>query len=258
MHTLLLCSGVHGHGQALDRLRHLVETRRPNGILFAGGVLSPARYYEPKFTLWGMTHEDARFLHRFFETLGGLGVFSAVIPGAEDTPLEEFVRLGMHAEVEFPTLHLAHATVVTRDGLAVVGLGGRVSEGAACELDCCSRTLALYFLRSLAGANQPHKVLLLAKPPIGPLGSLDGSVLSAELIDSLHPSICVVEGGREGAAVRRVAHTFVVEPGFLADGRAAWLDWRRDPGERVELLGEAVAHPVAAMPPSGGSSSAGN
>jgi hypothetical protein len=252
VNTFLLCSGVHGQARGLDWLRRVVETRRPDGILFAGGVLPLERCYKPKVTLWGMTRADAEFVERFFRTLGDLGVFSAVIPGAGDTPLEEFLRLGMHAEVEFPAVHLAHATLAVRDGLAVTGLGGWVSEGSACELDCCPRTLALYHLRALLGANQPHRVLLLARPPAGPLGGLDGSRLSAELIDSLHPSLCVVGGGSEGAAVCQVAHTLVVNPGFLADGRAAWLDWRRGAEQRVELLDDKASHVVAATPPSVG------
>jgi Icc-related predicted phosphoesterase len=247
MNTLLLCSGIRGKQRGLDCLRRAVETRRPAGVLFAGGVLALERCYEAKISNWGMTREDALFAERFFETLGELGVFSAVIPGAGDTPLEEFLRLGMHAEVEYPEVSLAHATLITRNGLAVTGLGGWVSEGAACEVDCCPRSLARYYLRSLAAANQPHKVLLLARPPAGPSDS-DGSVLSAELIDSLHPSLCVAGDAGEGASVRRVVHTLVVNPGSLSEGRAAWLDWRLGAADRVELLDEHTTLFAAAAP----------
>jgi Metallophosphoesterase, calcineurin superfamily len=226
-------------------LRRMVETHRPDGILFAGGVLSPSRTYEPKVTLWGMTREDGIFVERFFRTLGELAVFSAVIPGSSDTPLEEFLRLGMHAEVEYPHVHLAHATLVTHESLAVTGLGGWVSEGTACEIDCCSRVLAQYYLRSLLAAKQPHRILLLARPPTGRPEAIGGSALSAELIDSLHPGLCVVGGDGGGASVRRMVHALVVDPGALCDGSAALLDWRRTADERVRLLDGRNVRPVS-------------
>jgi hypothetical protein len=247
MNTFLLCSGVHGEDRGLHAVRLLVEVRRPDGILFAGGVLPVGRRYGPKITLWGMTREDSIFVERFFATLGGLGVFSAVIPGAEDTPLEEFLRLGTCAEVEFPSVHVVHANPATRDGMAVAGLGGWISEGAACELDCCSRTLAKYYVRPLSAATQPHKVLLLPRPP-GAAGKPGTSLLSAELIDSLHPHVCVVGDGNEAPPVQRVAHTLVVCPGSLAQGRAAWLDWRRPPADRIQLLDDGTAQALAATP----------
>jgi Icc-related predicted phosphoesterase len=253
VNTFLLCSGIHGEERGLDTFRRLVDGRQPDGILFAGGVLAVGRCYEPKVTLWGMTREDAIFVERFFETLDELNVFSAVIPGRSDTPLDEFLRLGMNAEVEFPSVHVVHATVVTRNGMAVAGLGGWVSDGSAYELDCCSRTLAQYYVRSLAAATQPHKVLLLPRPP-GVAGIPGGSLVSAELIDSLHPHLCLAGDGIDTPSVQRVAHTLVVCPGFLADGRAAWLDWRRPAGERVELLDAArmrAASPRAAGQPRG-------
>jgi hypothetical protein len=244
--TFLLCGGIHGEERGLDRVRLLVESHRPDGILFAGGVLSPGRNYQPKLTLWGMTREDGLFVGRFFRTLGELAIFSAVIPGAYDTPLEEFLRLGMNAEVEYPNVHLAHATLVTCDGLAVTGLGGWVSEGAACETDCCPRTLAQYYVRSLLTADQPHKVLLLGTPPTGRPTAIGGSVLSTELIDSLHPNLCVTGDDGGGASVRRMVHALVVAPGFLSEGCAALLDWRRPVDERVRLLGE---YPGRDVPP---------
>jgi hypothetical protein len=244
MNTFLLCAGVHGDERGLDYLQRIVENRRPAGILFAGGVLPTARCYEPRTTLWGLTRPDARFVERFFQTLGRLNVFSAVIPGT-DAPMEEFLQMGMHAEVEFANVHLAHATLVSRNGLAVIGLGGWVSEGTACEIDCCPRTLARYYLRSLATATQPNTVLLLARSPASSVG---GSLLSAELIDTLHPHLCVVGDGHEGPGVRRVARTLVVNPGSLAEGRAAWLDLRRRAEDRVELLDQSAGRPVAVTP----------
>jgi hypothetical protein len=241
MKTLLLCGGVCGEERGLDWLRRIVEAGQPDGILFAGGVLNEGRPYEPSIAPCGMAREEALFVERFFEMLGKLSVWSAVIPGAFDTPLEEFLQLGMAAEVEFPGIHLAHATLLMERDVAVTGLGGWVADEQVCEAEPCSRTMAQYYLRALTAAKQPHKALLLAKPPTGRLGGLEGSTLTGELIDSLRPSVCVVGDGSGRSGIQRVAHTLVVTPGFLSDGRAAWLDWRRPPAERVELMNLAEA-----------------
>jgi Metallophosphoesterase, calcineurin superfamily len=241
MKTFLLCGGVYGETRGLDWLRRIVEARPPDGILFAGGVLNESRNDVENPSPGGMRRDEALFVERFFETLGKLGVWSAVIPGSFDTPLEEFLGLGMHAEVDFPGVHIVHATLVTHGDVAVTGLGGWVSEGPACEAEPCSRAMAQYHLRALNAAKQPHTALLLARPPVGRLGNVGGSVLSGELIDSLRPSVCVAGDGSPEPAIERVAHSLVVTPGFLSDGRAAWLDWRRPPAERVELLNLAEA-----------------
>jgi hypothetical protein len=248
MKTLLLCSGVNGEERGLDWLQRIVESGRPEGILFAGGVLNEGRYYDATVMPNGMARQEARFVERFFETLGKLGVWSAVIPGAFDTPLEEFLQMGMAAEIEFPGVHMAHATLVPEGDVAVIGLGGWVSERQAVEVEPCSRTMAHYYLRVLNAAKQPHTALLLAKPPTGRLGETEGNSMSGELIDSLRPSVCVVGDGSGRPGIDRVAHTLVVNPGFLADGRAAWLDWRRTPAQRVELMNLAEAVNCGVVP----------
>jgi Icc-related predicted phosphoesterase len=237
MRRFLVCSGVHSRPRCLDWLRQVVARRRPDGVLFAGGVLDTARHYAPRTTTeWGLTDEDARFLEQFFETLGHLGVFSAVIPGPVDTPVEDFLRIGMHAELEYPGVHLAHATLVEKGDIAVSGMGGCISEGAATDPTMCSRTLAEYHLRSLATAKQPRKILLLATPPIGLLGGKEGSSVINDFIDSYHPSLCVVGGPSGRRGTQRIASTLVLNPGHLAESWAAWLDWNRPVEERVEFL----------------------
>jgi Icc-related predicted phosphoesterase len=231
-----MCGGTHGQESSLDGLRRATESCRPDGILFAGGVLDPAREDAARNTTWDLTPADARFLERFFECLGQLGVFSAVIPGPADTPLDEFLRLGIHAELEYPSVHLVHATLLEKGDLAVCGLGGRQCRGPACEPDAVTRTFAEYHLRPLWTTEQPRKVLLLPLPPTGALGGREGSRLCAEMIDSYHPTLCVVGGPSECAGVRRVAGTLVVNPGYLADGSAALLDWTRPGGDEAELL----------------------
>jgi Icc-related predicted phosphoesterase len=237
MRHLLVCGGVGGRAKGLDWLRQVVEVRRPDAVLFAGGVLNGVRQYAAcGSTAWGLAREDALFIEHFFEVLGGLGTFSAVIPGPGDTPVEDFLRMGMHAELEFPKVHLVHAGLVEQGDTAVCGVGGRLCDGPAGEIDVCSRTLAEYHLRPLWTSTRPHRVLLLACPPAGPLGGDDGSSLVGDLIDSYHPGLCVVGGPNERRGARRMARTLVVNPGHLAQGCAAWVDRSRPVGEMVELL----------------------
>jgi Icc-related predicted phosphoesterase len=235
MRRFLACSGVLGRPKSLEWLRRAVEVRRPDGVLFAGGVLSGVRQHAAPATPWGLAREEALFIERFFEALGELGVFCAVIPGPGDTPLIDFLRMGMRAELESPGVHIVHATLVAEGDVAVCGMGGPVGGSNGAD-DGNSRTLVEYHLRPLWAARQPQRVLLLASPPTGPLGGEAGSSLIADLIDSYHPSLCVVGGlnGRRGS--RRMASTLVVNPGHLAEGWAVWLDRGRPGADAVEFV----------------------
>jgi hypothetical protein len=235
MRRLLLCSGIYGKKSAIEGLRRFAADRGPDAILFAGGILSPERRTVPRSEgLWGLTPEDEQFAFEFGAALGALGVFSAVIPEPNFVPEDHFCRLAMAVELEFPNVHLAHATVVETHDLAVCGLGMAIAEQALMREDSYSRVKAEYFLRALRFSEKPRKVLLLPEPPPGPLGGPEGNVVVGDLIDWLRPSLCVVAGPTERRGLQRIASTLIVNPGHLADGSAAWLDWSR--GDEVEFL----------------------
>jgi Icc-related predicted phosphoesterase len=244
MRRFLICSGVHSRLNSLEWLRRAAEARHPEGILFAGGVLDKTRQFVPTpVTEWGLTPEDAQFIELFFETLGKLNVFSAIIPGRVDTPLVDFLRMGMHAEVEFPGVHLVHATLIERGDIAVAGMGGHMCEGPVADLVAYPRAMVEYHLRPLWTAKQPHRILMLASPPMGALGGKAGTKLVGDLIDSYHPSLCVVNGPNENYGIQRVARTLIINPGHMSEGRAAWLDWHRPAEDQVEFLN--LRHPEA-------------
>jgi hypothetical protein len=219
-------------------LRRFAAQRRPEAVLFAGGILGPERRVVPRASLWGLTPEDEQFVHEFFDALGGLGVFCAVIPGPNFQPLDEFCRLAMAGELAFPNVHVSHATLVEEGDVAVCGLGVVIAEEALMREDCYSRIRAHYFLRPLRTSTKPRKVLLLPEPPPGALGGPGGNVVIGEIIDGLRPSLCVVAGPTERRGVQRIASTLVVNPGCLADGSAAWLDWSHRSDDQVEFLGD--------------------
>lgn len=230
MKRFLIAGRLDGQHEALAKLQTLVRVRRPDGVLFAGGILgnNPMSHAE-KPKRW----ED------FFDGLGKLDVFTAVIPGAAEVPLWEFLRLATHAEVTYPNLHVVHAMLFEQGDVAVGGLGGELTEAEdqTEERLCYARGSAEYFLRALWQAEEPHKVLLLSVAPPGQLGGEAGNRISGDFIDSYHPSLCVVAGTTERRGFQRIAHTLVVNPGRLADGSVAWLDWNRSGEEQVELLG---------------------
>jgi hypothetical protein len=238
MRQFLICGGMEGKDDSLRCLEALVGERRPDGVLFVGGILAPTAGEELRAGADGIPRDDALCYERFFETLGNLGVFAVLIPGAQDTPLRGFLRLAMHAEVEFSTLHVAHACLVQKEDVALAGIGGQLTENVdSCEATVrCSRTTTEYFLRKLWSAEQPRKVLMLGTAPKGRLGGEMGSAVAGDLIDSYHPNLCVVAGPTSRRGTQRIAHTLIVNPGRLADGSAAWLDWDRRAGDQVEFL----------------------
>ena len=123
------------------------------------------------------------------------------------------------------------------------GIGGAVEEKGLIGIDSLSRPGAEFALRSLLTAKQPRKVLLLPAAPPGALGGEEGNPLMGELIDSYHPDLCVVAGSSQRRGSEHVGHTLVVNPGCLADGWAAWLEWK-DKVEFVNLRTLAGATPT--------------
>jgi Icc-related predicted phosphoesterase len=229
MRRFLLTGHLDGQGEALAKLQALAQQRRPDGVLFAGGILGP----NPT--------SRAERLKRWEDSLGGfgnLGVFTAVVPGAVDGPLREFLRLAKDAEVDHPNLHVAHATLWEQGNVAINGLGGELTEAGDCAEEplCYARASAEYFLRTLWQAEQPHKVLLLSVTPPGDLGGEAGNPVCGDFLDSYHPSLGLVAGTTERRGFRQIGHTLVVNPGRLADGSVAWLDWNRPRGEQVDFL----------------------
>jgi hypothetical protein len=110
----LICAGTDGSDKALRLLEQAVETRRPDGVLFLGGILCPTEEQQAKaLGKKDLTSEEARLYGGFFETLDKIDVFTALIPGDYDAPLREFLRLEMGAEIQNPKIHLVHATLAT-------------------------------------------------------------------------------------------------------------------------------------------------
>ena len=238
MRTFIACCGIDGRAGAVEQLTALAQQRRPDAILFAGGLFEPTPPHESLTAVAERRHCDTRLLEQFFAALGELKSVAAVIPGPHDAPLRAILMAGMNARSQWQGVHLVHCTLVTARDIVISGVGGELTrtEDSGDPVVRCSRTTAQYFLQAFSAANESEKVLLLAAPPKGELGGDAGSELIGELIDSYHPKLCVVAGATAHRGVQRIAHTTIVNPGRLSDGSAAWVDWNREVDEQVELI----------------------
>jgi Icc-related predicted phosphoesterase len=229
MRRFLIAGNLDGQLECLAKLQILVQERRPDALLFAGSIRpGNAASHAEKLRTW----------EGFFEGVGKLDIFAALVPGAADVPLRDFLRLALHAEVKYPKLHAVHATLLEQNDVAICGLGGELTEAEDRSEDrlCNSRPAAEYYLRTLWQAEQPLKFLLLSVAPPGQLGGEAGNRICGEFIDSYHPSLCVVVGQTEKRGFQQTAHTLAINPGRLADGSLAWLDRSRIRNDQVELL----------------------
>jgi hypothetical protein len=142
MRRFLIAGHLDGQLQTLPKLHTLVQERRPDGVLFAGGLGT---------SNMGSTKEKLKMWEDCFAGLGKLGVFTALIPGTAEAPLREFLRLAKDVEVDYPTLHVAHAWLFEQGDVAICGLGGELTESEDRTEDrlCFARASAEYFLRAL-------------------------------------------------------------------------------------------------------------
>ncbi len=229
MRRMLLCCGLNGDETALGQLKRTIEERKPEGVLFAGGFCSPEMSKDERGDWW----------LKVLKTLGQTGVYVAFVPGEHDGPLGEYLVVAMNSEVDFPGLHSAHATLHTDQDFALAGVGGRLTEHANTDglQLAVSRPVAEYLMRGLTNSDASRRILLLHTPPKGALENPpEGTDVAEDLVLTVRPHLCVVCGDTERRGVQQVAHTYVVNPGQLKDGWAAWFDWTKPAGEQVELL----------------------
>jgi Icc-related predicted phosphoesterase len=217
MNSFLACAGMNGDETNLKKLVELAKTRNPDAILFAGGIVKADSDATSK-------RESVR---QFFEILGKSTCLSLVIPGAQDAPLGEFMRSAINAEVTYSNVVSVHAAPYTKSNTFIIGLGGQAteSEDATGPVIEYSHTSAEYWLRSLWHTAITMKVLLFSEPPAGKLSGNGGSALVDEFIKAYHPSICVVGGRKEHRGYEKEKHGLLVNPGWLSEGSAAWINW---------------------------------
>jgi hypothetical protein len=236
--TFLACCGLDGETQSLIVLRDLIDQWRPDAVLFSGGMFRPPVPRESSNDDAQRHEFELTFLDSFFTTLGNHAKFATVIPGPHDGPLRTFLRAGLHAQSQFPGIHVVHAMLATSGDVALAGIGGALTatEDTGEPVVRVSRTTAEHSLQGVLMAEQSQKILLFAEPPLGDLGNAAGNPVVSELIDSYHPKLCVTGGLTAHRGFQRVAHTTIVNPGRLSDGSAALVDWTNAVECQVELF----------------------
>jgi hypothetical protein len=120
-------------------------------------------------------------------------------------------------------------------------LGACINGYTSTNIGYYSWTLAKYYCRPLLTARQSSSVLLLAQPPESWHGDAENARLADELIATYRPKVCVLANPRGWPGAQRLASTWIINPGSLADGRAAWLDWNRCGDDQVEFLAVGAA-----------------
>lgn len=227
MKKIVACAGLNGNEKALEKLLAVIKERKPDGVLFAGGIVAPHTHVAHK----------ADFMKKFFEALDESASPIAVIPGPNDSPLREFYRVALNAEVVHPALMVVHGTPFVRAGYAVSGIGGLITESEDSDFPVIrySHAAAEFYLRTLWQIEKPVKILLLSEPPTGQLGGSEGNSIVKELITSYHPTICVVAGKKENRGSEHFARTLVVNPGLLVEGSAAWIERVSKKVEMIDL-----------------------
>lgn len=239
MKTILAVCGLDGRRDSLALLTKAIDERRPEVVLFAGGLFRPHSGKELQDDGLNRNGAELSLLESLLSLTASKRCLLAVIPGPRDGPLQSFLRTSIRAEVRYRGVKVVHDAVMTVNGnLAISGIAGELAQSEdACEpVIRCSRETAGYFLRPFQAARAPHKVLLLAVPPVGVLGGKSGNLIVRSLVETYRPRLCVTAGDTARRGVQRVARTLIVNPGRLSDGSAAWIDLNRTAAEQVELL----------------------
>src|SRR5262249_53469377 len=142
----------------------------------------------------------------------------------------------MNAEIEYPRLHVVHATPIEEGDVAVVGLGACITDYTSTDIGYYSRSLADYYFRSLWTTSKPRTAILLAESPQSWLGEVENRRMVNALLTTYRPKVCVLGRSSKRRGVERIADTLVINPGHLCEGNVAWLDWDRPTCAQVEFL----------------------
>jgi Icc-related predicted phosphoesterase len=227
MRTFIACAGINGSETALEKLINLMKERQPDSVLFAGGIAAPA----------ASTSQRVGFIKHSLEGIGRTGQRFFFIPGASDAPLADFLGASLNAEITFPSVAAAQATLFLESEVALTGIGGLITEAddATAPLIKYSHSSAEYYLRMLWKTDKPTKILLFSEPTTGRLGGNKGNHLVDEFIKSYHPNLCIAPAGKEARGMAGERHGFTVNPGMLTENSAAWIDWQTRQVEFLDL-----------------------
>jgi|GEM_PF-38905 len=173
------------------------------------------------------------------ELLGSLGVPVYLLPGDDDLPLAT-INQALQAYRGSAMLHLVHRTSAPLGELDVVsGFGGQLTNGgesvaAAVQFPAWEARVAFEHLAAYDTAfqNAARRIFLFATPPQGErIDRFNGSHVGAPLLNSVirayQPHIVCCGGPSDSCGIELIYGTRVVNPGALADGSYALIDFER-------------------------------
>jgi Icc-related predicted phosphoesterase len=227
MNNFVACAGLFGDVGVLTDFVSFIKAKKPDAILFAGGIMQPDRSQEHRMD----------YMARFIEAIGKTGCKMAMIPGPYDAPLSDYFRMSLNFEVVYPNICSVHATPVVWHDTIIGGFGGNITESEESSLDIIksSHITAEYYLRNLWNASESIKVLLISEPPPEKLSGTRGNPIIKEIINNYRPTLCIAGGKTGDWGHDTGGPTTVVNPGALKDGAAAWVDLMSDRITRIDL-----------------------
>jgi len=240
---IMAITDLNGNTEMLESFKAKAREEAPGMIVFTGDIVRDGA----RFNEWSAArrdnrppdsklpqiqqeeHEDFRSYDAFFRALSDTGVWSYVIPGGIDAPLDLFLQVATNREVVARNTHVVHNRIAgkfvspqARD-MYVCGFGGIIDEDESETFFVLqfSRWQALYAAESFKDYPDP-KMLLVHTPPKAM--SQHGSHVVEEMINTVRPShaFCGAVGGLQGE--HEVGTTFVVCPGRMSEGNYAIVD----------------------------------
>jgi prepilin-type processing-associated H-X9-DG protein len=205
--TRVLCVGdPRGDGAALERLHDVAGDQGVQAIAVVGDLSAGG---------------DKDSYRTVFKALGTIGLPTFWVPGANDAPIERYLREAHNMEIVFPFLHGVHGTVAFADGhVLFAGIGGEIDDDPDAARDEHGRLRyprweAEYRLKLIRELDEHQIVMAFWNPPAHKGSGRPGSEAVTELIATYRPRL-VICSGEPGSEL--IGRSLIVSPGSLADG----------------------------------------
>lgn len=241
---LLCLSDYKGAGQWLPLVPQMVRVEDPDLIFYCGGSMrgderileyETARKFHSKPDLESPKileeiQRDTEFLQQFILALADTQKTVYAIPGNTDAPEPTYFKTIYNYAHIYPNLKPAHELMFREDQFMVAGFGGDITyndDNRELVLQY-SKTWVEFALRRLE-FFPGEKVLMFHTPPVCRLDLMNGDhcgvLLINELIERISPKLVLCGKARSGQGVVRMGPAHVVNPGNLADGHYAVIDY---------------------------------
>lgn len=237
-------SDYHGAYEGLEDFERVIRKESPDLLLFIGDILK----FGPRALEFASAREEKRVpdrdraevvadvataaeeYRRFFEFLGGLDRFVAVIPGNLDAPRRQFMRAATEFEGEYNNLRVLHRLWAQVGDVAIAGFGGEISENVNEDyfMDIYPREAVLYCFKEMGYVDAPHKLFMIHTPPVARFGAVEthklGSRIVNQVIERYGPELVLVAHDHKAKGQTNVGEAVVVNAGPFNEGNYAVIE----------------------------------